>query len=105
MTEESPQRPATARQTKRSIFLPLAMVAVAVAGLTFSEVFKALDRRAALKQRIDSLSEPVEDSRKVRVQFETLANGVATLAASGNGNAKLIMDRLNKAGVNVRLGQ
>lgn len=92
----APQLPA-----KRSIFLPLLLLAVAVVGMVLGDLYQGMQRRAALAERISSLESSVADAEKVRKQFDTLAKGVARLASAGNSNAQMVMAQLNKAGVNV----
>lgn len=92
-------------RAKRSIFLPLVLLAAAVVGMVLSDVYQGLQRRAALAERINSLESSVADANRVRRQFDTLTTGVAQLALAGNANARAVMAQLNKAGVNVEPGQ
>ncbi|MCB1926015.1 MAG: hypothetical protein KDJ27_20160 [Gammaproteobacteria bacterium] len=99
MSTAVPSKPQA--RPKRSIFLPIALVAAVVVISLMNDVYQGLVRVSALQDRIESLQGSVADANKVRLQFDALAKGVALLADSGNANAAMIMGQLKKAGVNV----
>lgn len=91
------------KRRKRSIFLPLVLVAGVVALSLLNDVYQRFQRMAVLQERVDGLENAVADANRVRQQFDTLAKGVAVLADGGNANARVILAQLNKAGVKVDL--
>jgi len=44
---------------------------------------------------------PLEESRKVRMQFNSIARGALQLAARGNRNAVVLLEQLKAQGVTV----
>jgi len=92
----------TVSRPKRSIFLPLAMIAAALLGSLASDIYQESRRYAVLVDRSAQLDTSMEDSRKVRRQFDVLVSGLGQLSRSGNRNASVILVRLERAGVTLK---
>lgn len=91
----------TAVRTRRSIFLPLAMIAAALLGSLLSDIYQESRRYGVLVERNGQLDASMTDSRNVRRQFDVLVKGLVQLEESGNRNAATIMTRLRQSGVTV----
>ena len=66
-----------------------------------------LDQRRAheaMEKAVESQAKALEGSAKIETQLDALAKGVQGLAASGNPNARAIIDLLAKNGVNINSG-
>ena len=96
MSESGPRPVARPR---RSIFFPLAMIALALLGSLVSDIYQESRRHAVLVARSAQLDTSMADARNVRNQFDVLVTGLADLARSGNANALAILGRLEQAGV------
>jgi hypothetical protein len=89
------------RDGGQGIFLPLLLLAVAVVGWSSFQSVQLVIERNNLREAIGSQDTQVEQSRKLRTALESLGNGIAKLARSGNANATLVVEELRKRGITV----
>jgi hypothetical protein len=85
------------------LFIPMFIVALTLlfmAGFQTSQLLRQGESLRTLKSGQDS---PLEDSRKVRTQFDSITTGAAQLADQGNPHAKMLLKELRKLGVTVTL--
>ena len=94
--------PRSAPRPRRSIFLPLALIAAALLGSLASDIYQESRRYAVLVDRNAQLDTSLSDSRNVRNQFDVLVNGLGELARSGNRNAAALLVRLEQRGVTLK---
>ena len=99
MSEPGPRSTPRAR---RSIFLPLALIAAALLGSLVSDIYQESRRYSVLVDRNAQLDTSMSDSHNVRNQFDVLVNGLAGLARSGNRNAAALLVRLEQRGVTLK---
>lgn len=78
------------------------MIAAALLGSLASDIYQESRRYAVLVDRSAQLDTSMEDSRKVRRQFDVLVSGLGQLSRSGNRNASVILVRLERAGVTLK---
>ncbi len=85
----------------RNIFVLIIIVVLTLlfmAGMQTSELFR--ERNKLIDSKVGQ-GKSVEESQKVRSQFNSIAKGTAQLAAQGNQNAVLLLKQLKKLGVTV----
>jgi len=85
----------------RSVFIPMLLIVLTLlwmAGLQTSELFRENHKLVNSRSGQDKA---VEDSQKVRSQFNSIAKGTAQLAAQGDQNAILLLKQLKALGVTV----
>lgn len=85
----------------RSIFVPMVIVVLTLlfmAGMQTSELLR--ERNKLIDSKIGQ-DKRVEESQKVRSQFNSIAKGTAQLAAQGDQNAVLLLKQLKTLGVTV----
>ncbi len=85
----------------RSVFVFMIIVVLTLlfmAGMQTSELFQERNKLIDIKVGQDK---SVEESQKVRSQFNSIAKGTARLAAQGNQNAALLLKQLKNLGVTV----
>ncbi len=84
-----------------SIFVPMIIVVITLlfmAGMQTSELFRERNKLIDSKFGQDKR---VEESQKVRSQFNSIAKDTEQLAAQGNQNAALLLKQLKALGVTV----
>lgn len=91
------QRP----RAERSVFLPLVLLAAAVVAWTGFQTLQLWRERDALAATRLSQERPLENSKKLREQLDTIAKETQLLANKGNAGARLIVDELKKRGVTI----
>ena len=91
------------RMLQRSPFLPMLLLALAVAGWSCFQAVQLLKERDNMRATIAAQEKSVQDSKKLRDSLDTVARETAQLADGGNQNAKLIVDELRKRGVTINL--
>lgn len=84
------------------IQVPLLFVMLAFTIMVAFQALQLWQERERLTATLSALEQPFQDAGLVRDQFESVANGTATLARSGNDNAAAILAELNRAGVTIR---
>ena len=84
-----------------SAFLPILLVILVLLAIVGTQVYERLGQRATLGTLIADQQTPLEESRRMREQFQGLVSGVSQLAAQGNANAQRIQADLQRVGVNV----
>ncbi len=85
----------------RNIFVLMIIVVLTLlfmAGMQTSELFR---ERSTLTNSKIGQDKRVEESQKVRSQFNSIAKDTAQLAAQGDQNAALLLKQLKKLGVTV----
>jgi hypothetical protein len=96
-----PEEPPLYRTLQRGPFLPVLLLALAVAGWSGFQTAQLLKERDNMRATIAAQEKNVQDSKKLRDALDTVAREVAQLADGGNQNAKLIVDELRKRGVTI----
>lgn len=101
------QSEASAREAKNrySTFLPLLGVALTMLLMVaFQTIQLSMDRDilVTVKQNQEGA---VSESKKVRLQFESIVKGTGQLAANGNKNAQAVVEQLRKQGITINHNQ
>jgi hypothetical protein len=91
----------SAAGTTRSLFLPLLLVAASVVAMAGFQTYQLLLQQSNLDTVSADQEGAMEEAREVRAQLQSIARGTADLAASGNQNAKLLIDELARQGIRV----
>ena len=89
------------RESAYSSFLPVLLVILVLLAIVGTQVYERLGQRETLSTLVADQQEPLEESRRMRDQFEGLVSGVSRLAAQDNANAQRIQADLQRVGVNV----
>ena len=84
--------------------LGAALTAGALALVLASNLFDQMRAHDEMEKAVAAQAKALEGSAKVETQLDALAKGVQGLAASGNTNARAIVDVLAKNGVNINSG-
>lgn len=96
-------RPRQDDESGRSVFVPILLVVLALLVMTGFQSFQLLRESELLKTRLELQTEPLQESKNVSQQFESVAKSTADLARKGNANAQRIVQELEKAGVKINL--
>ena len=100
MENERPPLPRPERG-ERSVFVPLVILALAVAGWAAFQMTQLLRERDSLDAARTNQERPMENSKKLRDQLDGIARETQLLANKGNAGAKLIVDELKKRGITI----
>jgi hypothetical protein len=84
--------------------LGAALTAAALVVVLGSNIVDQWRAAGDMQKAVDQQAKALEGSAKVEAQLESLAKGVQSLAAGGNGNAQAIVDVLAKNGVKINTG-
>ncbi len=84
------------------LFLPLALLSVALVGWFAFQAIQLRNERSVLKQVRTSQEAQVQQSVKARSALESLASDTARLAEQGNVNAKLMVEELRKRNITIK---
>jgi hypothetical protein len=87
------------RSPGRSGFVPLLLLALAMLLLVGSQTSQLLQQKTNLTDLRSGQDAPLDESRKVREQFESIAKGTARLASQGNENARALLKNLRALGI------
>ena len=82
-------------------FLPLLILAVAVAIWFGFQSYEMWKERDALATAFTAQDKPLAESQKLRDSLDTIAREVAQLADKGNPSAKLVVDELRRRGITI----
>jgi hypothetical protein len=82
-----------------SVFVPLLLVILLLIGILGVQLNERIVQQGLLEELIAGQAEPLEESRRMREQFQGLVAGTARLAAAGNESARRIQSDLERAGV------
>jgi hypothetical protein len=96
-----PEEPPWYRTLQRGPFLPVLLLALAVAGWSGFQTAQLLKEGDNMRAAIAAQEKNVQDSKKLRDALDTVARETAQLADGGNQNAKLIVDELRKRGITI----
>ena len=91
----------TRERGERSVFIPLLILALAVAGWGAFQLTQLLRERDSLDVARTNQERPMENSKKLRDQLDGIARETQLLANKGNAGAKLIVDELKKRGITI----
>jgi hypothetical protein len=80
-------------------FLPMLILAVAVAGWFGFQTVQLWKEHDLLVATITSQEKLFADSQKVRDSLDSLARQIGALADSGNASARLVVDELKRRGI------
>ena len=86
---------------ERSAFIPLLILALAVAGWGAFQLTQLLRERDSLDAARTNQERPMENSKKLRDQLDGIARETQLLANKGNAGAKLLIDELGRRGVTI----
>ena len=100
-TEERHASLTTRGRSERSAFIPLLILALAVAGWATFQMTQLLRERDALETARSGQDRLMENSKKLRDQLDGLARETQLLANKGNAGARLIVDELKKRGITI----
>lgn len=85
-----------------SVFYPVLIIVLVMLvwfGFQISSVFNA---RTQITQQIAQQETVIQNAIKMRAQLDGIASDTARLADSGNPNAQIIINELNKRGITVQ---
>jgi hypothetical protein len=85
----------------RSPFIPLLVLALAVAGWFCYQTAQLAREGDNLQTARAAQDRSVQESKKLRDSLDAIARDTALLADKGNAGAKLIVDELRKRGVTI----
>ena len=88
-----------AQEQQFTAFVPLLLVILLLIGMSGVQLNERVAQQGLLEELIAGQAEPLEESRRMRSQFQGLVAGTAQLAASGNQAAARIQAELERAGV------
>jgi hypothetical protein len=86
---------------ERAPFVPLLLLAIAVAGWSAFQCYQLTFEQQTLVALRAAQQRQVEEAGRLRVALDGIARETALLADAGNANAKLIVDELKKRGVRI----
>jgi hypothetical protein len=81
--------------------VPLLLLACAWVGWLAFQTYQLGGERQALSALKVSQTEPLEQSRKLRVALDSVAASTQRLADGGNASARLLVDELRKRGITI----
>ena len=84
---------------RRSAFVPLLLLALAVVGWLAFQSAQLLRERQQLAANESSLQPQEQNAMKLRASLDAVATATAKLATAGNANARVIVDELRRRGV------
>ena len=97
--EEAEEPPVTEKSGLPNVALTIAIVALI---LWFGfQAFQLVRDRGNLRMVKSNQDVAMQESEKVRSQFQTLVTKIAELANQGHAGAKMLLDELKKTGVGV----
>lgn len=85
--------------TRRSVYVPLLIGLIALAGWLLVQDVEMWQAREALIQQREGQTNAVAESNKMRQQLNALASRTAALAQKGDPDAKAIVDAYAKRGL------
>jgi len=85
-----------------NVFIPMVLVIAALLGQAVFQNAQLRHERTALAAQEKQQDQPLEESKKLRAQLESLAGATATLADKGNENAARLRDYLSKQGITIK---
>jgi hypothetical protein len=84
-----------------SAFLPILLVTCAITGLLLFQAWQLFGDRSQLAE-LRAVQRPAyQEAQRLQDQLEGMAAETATLAESGNANARLIVDALRSRGITI----
>jgi hypothetical protein len=98
-TVDRTEKPQEDRARRYSPFVPimlLTLTLVFLAGFQSKQLAREHDALQATKFNQET---PLDESKKLRAQLNSIASQTAKLALTGNSNAQAVMDALNKMGI------
>ena len=90
-----------AGQPARSLFAPVLLLALSLLAMIAFQTWQLLQQRTNLDTLLVNQEPAVEESRRIRAQLQSIAQGTADLALLGNQNAQAIVDELAQQGITV----
>ena len=82
-------------------FAPMVLLVIALLIMAVFQTSELFREKANLISIKLNQEKPLEESRNVRTQFDSIATDTAKLAAQGNQNAILLLTQLKKMGVSI----
>ena len=90
------------RGLRWSVFVPLLVIVLALLVQSLYQSSQLRTERETLETQYEQQKQPLEESKKLRTQLESLAGATATLAEQGNKNAIKLREHLQKQGITIR---
>src|SRR5580698_2236923 len=90
------------KATPSQVLLPLCLVAFVLFVSLCAQFFQNMRDRDGLHQVRVQQEKPYEDAQHLQDQLNALAVGTKQLADKGDKDAKAIIERMNKIGIQVR---
>lgn len=87
-----------------SPFLPLLLLSLALVGWFGFQTHQLVRERQQLAQLRAGQDAQIEAAAKVRASLDTVATATASLAETGNLNARLLVEELRKRGITINRG-
>ena len=91
----------SSRDKGHDTFVPVLLLALAVALWFCFQTVQLLKERAALGTTMAAQDKTMQEAKKLRDSLDAVARETALLADRGNQNAKLIVDELRKRGITI----
>lgn len=85
--------------------IALVLVVISMLLLVLFQTIEVVQARANLTELRDMQEAPLQETMKVKRQFEALSSGVAELAAGGDANARSVIDEMRREGVTLPVGK
>jgi hypothetical protein len=98
-TNEVQEREIVASPVERGTNLPLTILLVALVLWFGFQTLQLATERANLGEARGHQEAAMQESQKLRTQFESLISKTSELANKGHAGAKLVMDELQKRGM------
>ena len=101
MNQDQSKQEKPSRRSGHSVFLPVLFVALTLLFMAGFQSYHLVQQKGNLANLKSGQDRPLEESRKVRVQFNSIATGTVQLATRGNQNAAALLEQLKALGVTV----
>jgi hypothetical protein len=86
----------------RSAFVPLMLLAGALAGWLVFQTVQLVGERHQLAAQAIAMAGPLDNAAKLRAQGDALVNATQALASQGNANAQRMVAELQRQGITIK---
>lgn len=94
MNHDQSKQEQSSGRTGHSVFVPVLFVALTLLFMAGFQSYHLVQQKGNLANLKSGQDRPLEESRKVRTQFNSIARGTAQLASQGNRNAAALLEQL-----------
>ena len=84
-----------------SLVFPVFIIGLALLVMVGLQTYLLVQERGAVKMQLEKQTPIVEQSKKMRLQLDSIAKKTAVLSKNGNLNARAIVDQLKKSGITI----